>query len=234
MKHLLALVWLVLGSAASAATVSFSPAHSYEDAGAFHYFGVDDAEKLGQVVRFQTLRQAWFFSYMANRRLPAGRFDLIDQSGQQHYAFSLDPNRRFALATQYETAASLANETAARRMQRLVDLYYRTVDTDAEAAAFQMAVWEIAADAQLGATTGRFRSTGLEDQTVASYFAAYLAGVAQSGSVTKSWELTYYEADEDLLLITIEDLLPPEPVPVPPLGYGLAGLAALWLRARRG
>lgn len=237
MRLVLTLLTLCLSVPAQAATVSFSPSHSFYDAGGFHYFGADDSEQLGQMAVYRVRRELGFFRrfrYMSTEQGPAGRFDLTDQTGRQYYGFSLDPRRSFALAPQYETATTLANQTAARRMQRLVDLYYRTVDTDAEAAAFQMAVWEIAADPRLAPNAGIFRRSRFTDDTVADYFADYITGVAQAGSVTKTWELTYHEADEGLRLITLEELLGPQPVPLPPVGLGLAGLAALWLRARRG
>lgn len=234
MKLILTLLCLSFAATAQAATVSFSPSHSFAEAGNYHFFGADADEKLGQMATYRVQRQGLFFRYMSTEQSPAGRFDLTDQSGRQVYGFSLDPRRRFALAPRYETATTLANLTAARRMQRLVDLYYDTVDTDVEAAAFQMAVWEIAADARLATDAGQFRSSFFTTGGVAAYFADYIAGVAAPGSVTKSWTISYHTAEEGLNLITIEDIIPPQPVPVPPMGVALASLTALWLTQRRG
>ena len=116
-------------------------------------------------------------------------------------------------------------------IENLFNIYYAgTIGNNAHAAAFQLALWEIANDDKnLG--TGGVKVNGGTDLTLVANAAALLSNLSYSGS--NLYNLTVYQVDrpagvgQDYIVATLVDPVPePETYALMLGGLGMMGLIA--------
>lgn len=152
----------------------------------------------------------------------AGRFSLVGDNGfGNFFAFCVDLLQVLDLADEYEAPATIFSGAVVQTLDKLFDTAYETVNTATEAAAFQVAIWEIAYDDDdIDLSSGSFGVTGAA--SVITQAQAYLDGL--DGPALADYNLTFLESD------TGQDLLTAA-IPLPAAGMmllgGLGGLAAM-------
>ena len=152
----------------------------------------------------------------------AGAFRLVGDGGFGNFVgFCVDLANYMTSGNSYATSASSAHGAAVdNNIDRLFTSSYAGVDTATEAAAFQLALWEIISDtgSTLSLTGGSFLATA--SAGVINTANIYLA--ALSGASTGGYTMTFLNSRSSQDLVTVS------PVPVPAalgmLGIGLVSL----------
>lgn len=160
----------------------------------------------------------------------AGAFRLVGDNGFGSFVgFCVDLANFMTSGNTYTTSGTSAyNAAVDNNIDKLFTSSYASVDTANEAAAFQLAIWEIITDTgkSLSLTGGSFLATaGIGVINTAN---SYLA--ALSGASTGGYNITYLNSRSSQDLVTVS------PVPVPAalgmLGLGLASLFGLRRRKK--
>lgn len=155
----------------------------------------------------------------------AGLLRLTGDNGIGDFlAFCVDLTKSLSAGSTYTTSSSSAYSALVEGdIDRLFTSVYASIDTAIEAAAFQLALWEIISDngATYDLSAGSFIASA--SGAVMQQAAAYLAGLANAA--TGGYQITYLHSR------TSQDLVTVSPVPVPAalgmLGLGIAGLFGL-------
>ena len=146
---------------------------------------------------------------MGDRRLnvAAGAFGVSD-GGSDWLAFCIDLFQTYNIPADFDVVGAPGGEGSPffQRLDKLYTSYFAGVDTSVEAAAFQIAIWEILYDGSFNLVDGEFRLAGVGD-AVLSQVKAYLAGLdQQSGG---GYAFTFLKNDG------YQDLVIASPVPLP-------------------
>lgn len=204
---------------ALASTVTFKQTHQAS------VFGQTPAERLAKTVRVA-------YGNRSSARFWAGAFRVTDDQARDFKAFCIDIHETLNLPFLYTRQTQLFAPRVLSAIKGLYNTAYASVDTKVEAAAFQVALWEITNDGTGTLDLGRGGFRLLSGGRVAQTAAGYLAGL--SGPATGQYQLQYYAGTgtQDLVIGTPADqATPPAPVPLPAAGLlmlaGLGGLAAV-------
>ena len=207
---------ICLGTAASASTVTLTQTGpgAYGSAGLFQNVKIEFPNSSGTGTQ----------TYSGT----AGAFDMTGPAGQ-FFAFCVDLHDSLKASASYTINNSLFLTDIKDNMQKLFDTAYKDVDTSVEAAAFQIALWEILKDTNtsggasvfdIGAGDFKVIGTRTPDQ-VKTQATAYLSGL--NGTPTSKFNMTFYESGNSQDLVTVSA------VPLPAAGLmllaGLAGFA---------
>ncbi|MEM6948020.1 MAG: VPLPA-CTERM sorting domain-containing protein [Pseudomonadota bacterium] len=204
---------LGLGGAAQASTMNFD----YQGPGAF------GSPNLSQTVRIQSTDY--------NGWVRAGAFRMTSGETGDFVAWCIDLAQHLGSGRPYQEAPNLLSQAAQTGLGRLFGSVYHQIDTGLEAAAFQLAIWEIidedaANDYDLAA--GDFSAS--RNSGAIGLAQTYLDGLLGADDHAG---LRYFESGSSQDLVTA-DLAP---VPLPASGalivMGLGGLALVRRRRRR-
>ncbi|SMX32996.1 thioester domain-containing protein [Maliponia aquimaris] len=162
----------------------------------------------------------------------AGGF-LMSDSARQFVAYCLDITKQLLSSADYvETDTPWSFNplgTSVARVQSIFDANYAAVDTAAESAALQIALWNVIYDTDWDLTAGAFQAHS-DDASVNAFAATFLAN-AQGYTGPKAYDLTFYEATGNP---RSQSLVTMSPVPVPAAGLLLlSALGAGAAMARR-
>lgn len=161
-------------------------------------------------------------------------------SGNKFAAFCVDLMTSLKLPAPYEKlTTSLFNSSIADNISRLVNAYFPTVNTAAEGAALQLAIWEVIYDdGSADLNGGAFKVTQASADAL-SYAQGYLANLA-SLPTTGRYKVTYFQGDGSQSTGGIgdsQDVIGVSPVPLPAgvllLGGALAGLGVAGAKRRK-
>lgn len=168
--------------------------------------------------------------------LSAGMFRFVDAADAAMtaiLAFCLEPGKGLTIGSPFSTTDA-PNISAARlaAVESLFSTSYSLVNNASTAAAFQLAIWEIAAETDAGPydLTGGNHSITASLGTTASTAQDFLDGLG--GAATGSYSFTTYTNNgQDLISAA------PSAVPIPASGLmimtALGGLAAIGRRRRK-
>lgn len=161
----------------------------------------------------------------------AGQFRLSGSNGYGNFlAFCVDLAKFMTSGGTYSTSSGSAfGATVDGYVDRLFTSAYANVDTAIEAAAFQLALWEIISDTGSGySLTGGSFTANSASSAVTAQANSYLAGLA--GASTGGYTITYLNSGTSQNLVTVA------PVPLPAalgmLGLGVASLFGLRRRKK--
>lgn len=197
----------VMGSAASAASVTLEQKYAT-------VWGDTPEQSLVRTVDFSYLGETY--------RGGAGLFRLSDGTAEDVLAFCVDILTYLTLPSEYDIDPGLFAGAVTENVDKLFTGFFGGVDTDTEAAGFQVALWEIVTEkpGSYDLAGGAFEL--LSDGAVRSQAQSYLDGLGSAE--TGGYKLTYYTAEGT------QDLVGVSPVPLPAAGFmllaGLGGLAA--------
>lgn len=205
-------VALGLGGAAQAGTLTFD----YEGQGAF------GSPNLSQSLRIHSTEyDGW---------VRAGAFRMTSESTGSFIAWCIDLAQTLRSGESYSEAPTLLSQTAQSGLSQLFAEVYQHVDTAREAAAFQLAIWEIVDEAPSNGydvSAGAFSAS--RNAGAISLAQSYLDGLGASG---EGAALRFFASETSQDLVTV-DLAP---VPLPASGamivVALGGLVALRRRRR--
>lgn len=163
------------------------------------------------------------------RKMNAGMFDLNTASGNV-LAFSLNLSKKLPAGMTVSKGASAYSALVTSNIDKLFTSSFSSVTNGVQAAAFQLALWEIVYDSNnLNIRKGKFR--GKRNAAVLNQAQAYLNTLAGAGS--GGYTLSYLSGGKRTRLVEVEN---PAPVPLPAsaamLGMGVAGLAAMRRRKK--
>lgn len=147
-------------------------------------------------------------------RVLAGGFHVTDGT-TPIVAWCIDLAEHLDLSVAYDMVASPLSEGVTDMLGQLFDGYAAGIDTGDEAAAFQLAIWELISDGTFDLEAGSFRA--LSNQPVKDLAESYLAGL--SAFDPDAWTLKFFAADGTQDFVTGM----PSPVPLPAAGWLLAG-----------
>lgn len=163
-----------------------------------------------------------------NGAVLAGRFQLTGDNGFGDFAaFCVDIYQSLRNPDRYETPANLFGAAVLNSIDRLYSSVYAQVDSATEAAAFQVALWEVIYDngSAFDLNAGAFSTSG--NANVEALASSYLSGL--SNASTGAYNLTFLYSENG------QDLVTASPIPLPATSLlliaGLGGMAAV--RARR-
>ncbi len=172
--------------------------------------------------------------HYANRGVYAGLFRMEDSStGAEILAWCVDLYNNLRSNALYDVSSFSATgfSTAVKEnVARLFTGFYADIDTRDEAAAYQIALWELVTetDGSMNLGSGIF-SVASASTSVLGLANSYLSGL--SGFGTNGYNLTFFDSQNN----SSQNLVSVSPVPLPAAGglllAGLAGIAAL--RRRR-
>lgn len=155
----------------------------------------------------------------------AGGFHITDGTSPI-VAFCIDLAEHLNLSVAYDMTGSPFSAGVTDMLGQLFDGYFEGIDTGTEAAAFQVAIWEMITDDVFDLDTGDFRV--FNNNPVKDLADDYLAGL--SAFDPDGYTLSYFAADGTQDLVTGQ----PAPVPLPAAGWMLlAGVGALALGRKR-
>ena len=176
-----------------------------------------------------------------NGDMAAGRIQLAGDHGFGEFAaFGVDIFQALRSSDYYETPVSLFNASITGNLDRLFTSVYAEVDTAREAAAFQVAIWEIIYDDGAGFDLSSGAFSASNNGEVEYWASTYLGGLSEAS--TGGYDLTFLFSQEGQDLVTAsprqEQSLNAASVPLPASGLmllgGLGGAAALRRKARMG
>ena len=141
-------------------------------------------------------------------------------------AFCIDLFQTYHMPTDFDVVAAPggAGSPFFQRLDKLYTSYFAGVDTSVEAAAFQIAIWEILYDGSLNLGDGEFRLVEVGD-AVLSQVNAYLTGLDQQTG--GGYAFTFLKNE------TYQDLVIASPVPLPAGALLLLGALGAMGVARR-
>ncbi|MEP4197152.1 MAG: VPLPA-CTERM sorting domain-containing protein [Aliishimia sp.] len=164
----------------------------------------------------------------------AGEFQL--QGGQtlgEFAAFCVELAQSLQSAASYEFAPDLFGGRILANVDRLFSSAYSQIDTSIEAAAFQVALWEIVHDdaSSFDLSAGNVLISGNDD--VVDQASVYLSGL--DTAATGLFDISFLQSDssQDLVIATLrtESIEGPPPVPLPASSLlllgGIGGLVAM-------
>ncbi|MEM1388951.1 MAG: hypothetical protein AAGG54_15185 [Pseudomonadota bacterium] len=216
MKKSFAVMSVVLGLAGGAASAATMTNVTYQTPG--NVFGSENYK--------ETLRIS---SSGSNRTVNAGEFQVIGDNGVGDFsAFCVDLFQNMVSGKDYTEMPGLFSSAIVDELDRLFTSVYAMVDTATEAAAFQVAIWEIITDFNAGYDLDSGDFSMSKDAAVEGLANTFLAGLdtAETGGYT----LSFYQSDDSQNLVTAT----PVPLPASALALlaALGGLFGLRRRAR--
>ena len=162
---------------------------------------------------------------MNQQHVAAGGFHVTTSASESFIAWCMELTQNLSLPGTYEESGPQFVADTADSLSRLFTGYVEDIDTGVEAAAFQVAIWEIISDETYDLTQGEFFV--VNNQAVQDEANSYLAGLS---AFDAGYDLRYFTSAGSQDLLTAA----PSPVPLPATGLMLlAGLGMLGYRARK-
>ena len=131
------------------------------------------------------------------RSLFGGTINISTDTRGDMIAFCIELPQNLALPATYNDVAAPFGAANSDRLSRLFTGHYEQIDTEIEAAAFQIAVWEIINDDQVDLNSGSFQL--LSNPAVKMVATAYLASLSEYGA---DYDLTYFQSKDSQNLIS--------------------------------